>query len=39
MKWLTSYRAVAEAQALCPDTMLVSTGDREADIHELFADA
>ena len=39
MKWLTSYRAVAEAQALCPDTMLVSTGDREADLYELFADA
>jgi len=39
MKWLTSYRVVAEAQALCPDTMLVSTGDREADLYELFADA
>jgi len=36
MKWLTSFRAVAEAQALCPDTMLVSVGDREADIYELF---
>jgi len=39
MKWLQSYRAVAQAQALCPDTMLVSTGDREADIYELFTDA
>jgi len=39
MKWLKSYRAVAEVQTLCPDTMLVSVGDREADIYELFADA
>lgn len=39
MKWLRSYRAVAQAQALCPDTRLVSTGDREADLYELFADA
>lgn len=35
-KWLKSYRAVAEAQRLCPETMLVSVGDREADIYELF---
>ena len=39
MKWLRSYRAVAAAQALCPDTMLVSTGDGEAGLYELFADA
>jgi hypothetical protein len=38
-KWLESYRAVAEAQRLCPDTMLVSVGDRESDIHELFHEA
>jgi len=38
-KWLVSYRAVAEAQKLCPDTMLVSVGDREADIYELFSEA
>ena len=36
MKWLNSYRAVSEVQSLCPDTMLVSVGDREADIYELF---
>jgi len=29
-KWLKSYRAVADVQALCPETMLVSIGDREA---------
>jgi len=35
-KWLSSYQAAAEAQRQCPDTMIVSVGDREADIYELF---
>jgi hypothetical protein len=39
MKWLNSYRAVAQAQQLCSGTMLVSVGDREADIYELFEEA
>jgi hypothetical protein len=39
MKWLRSYRAVAEVQKLCPQTMLVSVGDRESDIYELFLEA
>jgi hypothetical protein len=30
---------VAEVQQLCPKTMLVSIGDREADIYELFLEA
>jgi hypothetical protein len=38
-KWLLSYRAVTEIQKICPDTMLVSIGDREADIYELFYEA
>ena len=38
-KWLISYRAVAEIQKICPDTMLVSVGDREADLYELFHEA
>ena len=38
-KWLKSLRAVAEVQARCPGTMLVSVGDREADIYELFEEA
>ena len=38
-KWLKSYRAVAKVQARCPDTTLVSVGDREADIYELFVEA
>jgi hypothetical protein len=39
MKWLVSYRAVSQIQELCCDTMLVSVGDREADIYELFSEA
>lgn len=39
MKWLNSYRAVHQVQKLCPQTMLVSVGDREADIYELFLEA
>jgi hypothetical protein len=35
-KWLISFRKVAEAQRRCPKTTLVSVGDREADIYELF---
>ena len=35
-KWLRSFQSVAEAQRQCPATMLVSMGDREADIYELF---
>lgn len=35
-KWLQSFERVAEAQRHCPQTMLVSIGDREADIYELF---
>ena len=39
MKWLRSYRKLTEIQKHCPQTMLVSMGDREADIYELFAEA
>lgn len=39
MKWLRSYRAVREVGALCPKTRLISVGDREADIYELFHEA
>lgn len=38
-KWLKSYRATATLQERCPGTMLVSVGDREADIYELFYEA
>ncbi len=36
-KWLTSFRAATLTAAACPDTTVVSVGDREADIYELFA--
>jgi len=39
IKWLKSYQAVSEVQKLCPDTMFISVGDREADIYELFYEA
>jgi hypothetical protein len=35
-KWLRSFQRVAEAQKRCPNTMVVSVGDREADIYELI---
>ena len=35
-KWLKGFQKVAEAQKHCPKTTLVSVGDREADIYELF---
>jgi len=39
IKWLKSHRAAAALQARCPRTTLVSVGDREADIYELFQEA
>lgn len=39
MKWLRSFRKVAELQKLCPHTLLVSIGDRESDLYELFVEA
>ena len=38
-KWFKSYRAVGEFQKKCPNTSLVSIGDRESDIYELFSEA
>jgi len=35
-KWLKSFQQVAAAQRCSPETLLVSVGDREADIYELF---
>lgn len=36
-KWLKSFNAATATAASCPDTTIVSVGDREADIYELFA--
>ncbi len=35
-KWLDSLRATARLQAACPDTRLLSVGDREADVYDVF---
>jgi hypothetical protein len=39
IKWLRSFRKLTEIQQLCPDTMIVSIGDRESDIYELLLEA
>ena len=36
-KWLKSFQAATAVAASCPGTTIVSVGDREADIYELFA--
>lgn len=36
-KWLRSFQAATTAAKSCPGTTIVSVGDREADIYELFA--
>lgn len=35
-KWLRSFKSVAKAQKSCPNSTIISVGDREADIYELF---
>lgn len=35
-KWLTSLSAVCQAHLAIPDTHVVSVGDREADVYDLF---
>ncbi|MHC4067181.1 MAG: IS4 family transposase [Planctomycetota bacterium] len=37
-KWVESYRAVSAVQKRCRKTCLVVVADREADIHEVFAE-
>ena len=36
VRWLRSLEALEGRQAAWPQTQLVSVGDREADIYELF---
>ena len=36
-KWLTSFKAATAIATACPNTTVVSVGDREADIYEFFA--
>src|SRR3989337_4559159 len=35
-KWLVRFKSASELQKQCPKTVIVSVGDREADIYELF---
>ncbi len=37
-KWLKSYQHCEMVQKKCPETIIVSIGDREADIFELLAE-
>ncbi|MBE0481704.1 MAG: IS4 family transposase, partial [Dehalococcoidia bacterium] len=39
IKWIKSFKKVSKIQKLCPETMLVSMGDRESDIYDLFLEA
>lgn len=36
-KWLTSLEATSQMQKQLPQTKIVSVGDREADVYELFS--
>jgi len=36
IKWLRSYEVACRVQAELPQTRVISTGDREADLYELF---
>lgn len=38
-KWLRSFRKLTEIQKACPNTKLISVGDRESDVYELFLEA
>jgi hypothetical protein len=38
-RWIKGYQAVAAVQKRNPHILLVSVGDREADIYELFEEA
>ena len=39
MRWLTGYRLAAQLSAECPGTQIVSVGDPEADIYDIFLEA
>jgi hypothetical protein len=38
-KWLRSWKAAVRLQEQCPESTVISVGDREADIYELFVEA
>jgi hypothetical protein len=36
VKWLQSFKATEQVKKACPQKLIVSVGDREADFYELF---
>ena len=38
-KWILSLEAAAKVQELCPATLIVNIGDREADVYDAFLTA
>lgn len=38
-RWLTGYREACRLAAACPATQIVSVGDREADLYDIFVEA
>jgi hypothetical protein len=38
-KWIESFRQARALQERCPSTRLISVGDRESDVYELFLEA
>jgi len=38
-KWILSLEATAKVQELCPTTLIVNVGDREADVYDAFLKA
>jgi len=38
-KWLASWKAAVALQERCPQSTVISVGDREADIYELLVEA
>ena len=39
LRWLTGYREACRVAQQCPNTQIVSIGDREADIFDILLDA
>ena len=38
-KWLASWKAAVRLQEQCPESTVISIGDREADVYELLVEA
>jgi hypothetical protein len=38
-KWLASWQAAVRLQEQCPESTVISVGDREADVYELLVEA